>query len=148
MTLDFDDAGATTVAGIVGGDVTVTGVEEVRIDGQDSATANDFDVLNYGAATDVLRVVLNGGDAGNNDGDTVDVSLRTGTTETLNSSLTVNRTITCSESPKVWRSRFVSSTTGLPEGYRDAPSVRSSRLGSSDPRAIVSRRVDTRASRG
>ena len=86
VVLDFNDAtsvpaGATTIDGIIGGStgkITITGTEDVRVDGADDV-ANNFDVLNYGAATGVLRVTLDGDDADNmNDADQIDVSLTGG----------------------------------------------------------------------
>ncbi|MAE61950.1 MAG: hypothetical protein CMJ49_11415, partial [Planctomycetaceae bacterium] len=72
-----------TVAGIVGGPITLDGIEDLTVNGVDGGTANDYDVTNYGATTDVLRVVLNGADIGNNDVDTIDIGL-TGGPDTLN----------------------------------------------------------------
>jgi hypothetical protein len=72
--LDFQ---TDTLSGIVGGPVTIRGVEDLTISGQDGS-ADDVTVRNYGAVTDVRRVVVDGGDADNDDGDTLAVIGTTG----------------------------------------------------------------------
>ncbi len=74
--LDFDDAGATTLAGIVTGKITLDGVELLTLAGSDTGAADDVDVLNYGYATDVRRVTFDTADNDPTpDGDTIDLSL-------------------------------------------------------------------------
>src|SRR5690606_17438335 len=65
------------VTNVVGGPVNLTGVENLTVNGSDGV-ADAYVVNNYGAPTDVVNLVLNGGDTNNNDGDTIDLSLTDG----------------------------------------------------------------------
>src|SRR5690606_31837959 len=56
------------VTNVVGGPVNLTGVENLTVNGSDGV-ADAYVVNNYGAPTDVVNLVLNGGDTNNNDGD-------------------------------------------------------------------------------
>ncbi|MDP6720786.1 MAG: hypothetical protein QGF59_19130, partial [Pirellulaceae bacterium] len=75
VTVDLS-ATPDTVSGIVGGSISLLGVENLAVDGQDG-TVNDFDVVGYGSSTDLISITLDGGDINNNDGDLIDISLTT-----------------------------------------------------------------------
>ncbi|MDA1050737.1 MAG: hypothetical protein O3C40_09695, partial [Planctomycetota bacterium] len=75
------DLSTGQVANIVTGAVSLSGVEGVSIVGTD-AVADQFTVANYGAASDLERITLDGGDTNNNDNDTINIQL-TGTHNTV-----------------------------------------------------------------
>ena len=65
------------VTGVVGGPISLSGVEDLTINGLDG-TPNAFAVTGYGSATDVKTLNLNGGDTNNNDSDTIDITATAG----------------------------------------------------------------------
>src|SRR5207248_778512 len=60
------------VLGVVGGPITLAGVETLDLDGVDGTT-DVYTVLNYGAPTDLRTVNLNGGDTNNDDNDQINI---------------------------------------------------------------------------
>src|SRR5262249_14771577 len=69
-TVNFN---TTQVSGVVGGPITLSGIETLSVNGSDGV-ADAFTVLGYGAVTDVKTLNLSGGDSNNNDGDTISIS--------------------------------------------------------------------------
>ena len=62
---------------MVGGPITLSGVETLTVNGTDG-TLDAFSVTNLGVATGLQTLNLNGGDTGNDDGDTIDVTTTAG----------------------------------------------------------------------
>ncbi len=67
------DLAAGTLSGVVAGDVELVEVEHLFVDGGDGV-ANAIDVTNYGHASSLQSVVLNGLDVDGDDGDAVNVA--------------------------------------------------------------------------
>ena len=68
---------ANQVTGIVGGAITLQGIESLTVNGTDGVL-NAVTISGYGSTTDVKTLNLNTGDSNNNDGDTIDVTTTAG----------------------------------------------------------------------
>lgn len=73
-----DVAGGGTLSGILlAGLITLNGIETLSITGADGIV-DQLTVSNYGAASDLQNIYLSGGDSGNNDNDTLAISMTGG----------------------------------------------------------------------
>jgi hypothetical protein len=62
---------------VTGGAIDLSGIETVNITGTDGV-ADTYQLLNYGAASDIRTVNVSGGDTNNNDNDTIDITTTAG----------------------------------------------------------------------
>ena len=70
-------SGSVTLNGVLAGGITAGGVERVALAGTDG-TADAYTVTGYGASSSVKQLVIDGGDADNDDGDTIAVAMTDG----------------------------------------------------------------------